>query len=113
MIERLVICSVNESCADTAELHRHIVQRRTHRSCTDVVGIFRRPADENGVAVGVRQENGSNGESTPCVFERAGPESESNNAGERPERLEHRNEGAFISALAKPGDGEQGKDVEE
>lgn len=113
MIERLVVRAIDERRADVAELHRHVVQGGANRSRADVVGVLRRPADENGMTVWVGQENGGHGESTPCVLQRAGPEAESDDAGECPEGLEHRDKGAFVGALANPGDSEQGEDMEE
>ena len=81
MIKRFIIGSIYEIRTDVAQLHAHIVQCCRNRTRSYVVAVFRGPAYEDGVAVGVCQKDGGSGVGSPCVFQSAGPEAEGDDAG--------------------------------
>jgi hypothetical protein len=64
------------------------------------------------VAVGVCQKDGGSGVSSPCVFQSTGPEAEGDDAGQCPDRLNHRYQCPFISPFTKLCDSQQRKNME-
>ena len=55
-VVRLTIFSVYIRCNDIARLHKHVVQRRTHSSCADRVGVATVPGNLNSVLIGVAEQ---------------------------------------------------------
>lgn len=99
VIKRLVVVPVNEVRAHITKLHGHVVERRGDTACSDVVRVFGRPPHQDGVAVGVGQKSSNEAVCGPGLDVDAGPEAQGDDTGERPERLEHADEGAFVEAL--------------
>lgn len=111
MIQRLIVRAVDVERDDISQLHEHVVQRRRHRPRSHAAGVLARPRHDDRVRVGVAQHDGHEGIGAPSVHVGPGPPPQSDDAGQRPDVLDHGDEGAFADVLRDPGDAEEGDDA--
>lgn len=69
----LVVFAVDVGRNHSAHLHHHIVACRGDGTCPYATGVAGREAYEDGVAVGVAEQDGEEGVCAPCVDRGAGP----------------------------------------
>lgn len=84
MIKWLIICAVDISANNAAELHGHVVAGGGYGARADAARVAGHEADEDGVAVGIAEQDGQEGVCAPGVNGCTGPDAEGDDAGEDP-----------------------------
>lgn len=105
-IQRLVVFAVDVLADDAAGLHAHVVERRGDGARAHCAGVARRDGHEDGVDVGVADEQGREDPAGPggCGF---GEEFEGDEEGEGPDLGEEADEEALVELFAEPGPEEE------
>ena len=74
MVERFVVGAVDIRADDVASLNGHVVNGSRDGTGADGARVLGGPGDDDGVAVGVAEVDGDEGEGAPGVDVDAGPE---------------------------------------
>lgn len=108
-VQRLVLFAVDVGGDDVARLHGHVVQGRGDGARADGAGVARGDCDEDGVDVGVADDEGGYDPAGPGgdVF---GDDFEGDEEGEEPDLGAEADEEALVDALGEPGPEEELED---
>ena len=103
VIQWLVIGSVYEVWTDVAELDSHVIERCRHRPRSDIIGVLRGPANQDGVAVRIWKKHPCNGVCSPGIWEGSWPKTKRNDAGNSPQGLNHWYQSSLICPFIELG----------
>lgn len=87
------------------------MKNSTHRPTPHIIRILTTPTDNNSMTIKITQEHLNQDVCLPRIFERAGPETQSEDAGQGPEELQQGDVGGEVEAFGESGYRQEGEDV--
>ena len=102
MIQRSIIQFIYIGGNDVAKLNTRIIECCRHSPRSHGAGVVRSPCYNDGVTVGIAEQDGDQSECAPNVVHRAGPLAKCNKERQGPHVLEHGNNRALPDRLADP-----------